>query len=87
MEKRKVINMGGGEYQLLKPKTNDNHPCYHDFGEKKSIKAIVYMIDNKVFDLELSEGIQSEIRNYRENLVKKKQRYFQKNGLENNLKN
>jgi len=79
MEKRKVINMGAGEYQLLK--------LGHNYGEKRSMKSLVYAIDNEVFDFEISEDIKNEIKNYRKQISKRTERYFQKNRLENNLKN
>lgn len=86
-EKRKVINMGGGEYRLLKPKTNESNPIWYNRGEKKSLKSIAYLVENNIFDFEISEDIRKEIEDYKEKSARRIEKYSRKNGLENNLKN
>ena len=87
-QKRKIVSMGGGEYQILKPKTNDNHPNYYNYGTKKSLKAIVSLIDREIFDLDISEFILEEIKDYKKESYERHKKYLlNKLRLENNLKN
>lgn len=62
MERRKIVYQDGS-YQLLKPR-DDGTNRFHNYGKRKSLKAIVYLIDNGNFDIDISK-VKRDIDEYR----------------------
>lgn len=72
MEKnRRKIVYSNGAYQLLKPREGER---WHDYGERKSLKAINDIIETGKYDLEISEDILRALKEYKE----KKKIWYQK---------
>lgn len=77
MERRRVVYQDGS-YQFLKPKDNGN---WHEYGERKTLKAIVDAIENERYDLEISSDVEEKVERYRTEQEEKRRRYFLKNNL------
>ncbi len=80
MEKRKIIWIAEGEYELLKPRPNKNG--WHDYGKRKSMKAISDLLTKGGFELYMDETIVFEVSMYRKKQAKESRKYFSKNKLE-----
>tara|TARA_Y100000296_G_scaffold85670_1_gene122373 strand:+ start:3291 stop:3539 length:249 start_codon:yes stop_codon:yes gene_type:complete len=76
-EKRKV-KVVNGAYQLLKPEEDCG---WHKIGVRKSLKGLYGVIKSEVYDLEISQAILEDVKNYREQREERSRPYKEK-GLE-----
>lgn len=62
MGRRKVVYQDG-VYQVLKPR-EDGTDRFNRYGRRKSLKAIVYLMNNDTCDLEISGKVREDIKKY-----------------------
>jgi len=79
-EKRKIIKISDRNYQLLKPRKDRSG--WHDYGQNKSIKAISDLLLSNRFELYFSDTIIYEIGRYRQEQIKRSEKYLSKKMLE-----
>lgn len=75
---RRKVKYQDGSYHLLKLKENGD---WHNYGQRKSLKAISSIEMNGKFNLEISKRIMEEIRRYRNQEKERCKRYFNRKNL------
>lgn len=81
MERRKIIKIFEGRYQILKP-TDSKLNGWFKYGENKSTKAIVDLRKSGRFDLEMSDEIKYDTEQYEKREAERRKEYSSKKGLE-----
>ncbi|MCX6747019.1 MAG: hypothetical protein NTU63_02695 [Candidatus Pacearchaeota archaeon] len=81
MERRKIVKIFEGRYQLLKP-TDSKLSGWFKYGENKSTKAIVDLFNSGRFDLEMSGDIKNDIEQYEIRQAKRVGEHYSKKTLE-----
>lgn len=80
MERRKIISNGEEKfetYQVLKPRTDKEG--FHEYGTKKSLSGIYYLLESGKFDVEISAEIKKKVSEYGLSLMEKYFQYVEKN--------
>jgi len=80
MERRKIVKIFEGRYQILKP-TDDRLNGWFKYGENKSTKAIADLFNSGRFLLDLSVEIKHDIEQYEIRQAKRVEEHYSK-GLE-----
>ena len=86
MERRKIVKIYQGRYQLLKP-TDTKLSGWHKYGKSKSLKAISDLFESGEFALDMSEEVVYEISQYRKRQAERSKKYFSNKGLEKRIQN
>jgi hypothetical protein len=81
MERRKIIKIFEGQYQLLKP-TDTNLHGWYKYGKNKNLKAISDLLKSERFALDLSEEVVYDVSQYRKRQEERRKGYFSNKGLE-----
>ncbi len=76
--RRRVIKTGGESYQLLKPR--EENGGWHNYGKRKSLKAVSDIDESGRFELEMPLETKCEIENYRkQRQERRREKYSRKN--------
>lgn len=79
-EERKILWISGRKYQLLKPKENGNG--WHEYGKRKSLKAIKDLFRSGRYAMTMEEPTFYEIRTYEKEQGRRIEKYFSEKALE-----